>query len=307
MKKATRDAYGEALVELGTRDENIVVLDADLSKSTKTAVFAKKFPERFINVGIAEQDLIGTAAGLATTGKTVFASTFAMFATGRAYEQIRNTVAYSKLNVKICPTHAGITVGEDGGSHQAIEDIALMRVIPNMVVISPADANEAKKAILKAAEYNGPVYVRLSRQATDVVFDENVEFEIGKAKVIKEGKDVAILATGIMVYEAVKAAELLEKEGISAKIVNISTIKPLDKEEILKAAKDTKFMITVEEHSVIGGLGSAISELLSEIYPTKILKMGIYDRFGESGPADELVDKFNLRAVDIVKKVKENI
>lgn len=306
MKKATRDAYGEALVELGTKDNNIVVLDADLSKSTKTSAFGDKFPERFINVGISEQDLMGTAAGIATTGKTVFASTFAMFATGRAYEQIRNSIAYSKLNVKICPTHAGITVGEDGGSHQSIEDIALMRVIPGMIVLSPADAVETRQAILKAAEYKGPVYVRMSRLATEIIFDENYKFEIGKAVTLKEGNDVAIVATGIMVKEAMDAADELAKEGINARVINISTIKPLDKEVIIKAAKETKFILTCEEHSVIGGLGSAVAETVSEEYPAKVIRMGVYDRFGESGKAEELLEKFNLKAKDIVNKIKEN-
>lgn len=306
MKKATRDAYGEALLELGAKNNNVVVLDADLSKSTKTAVFGDKYPDRFINVGISEQDLMGTAAGIATTGKTVFASTFAMFATGRAYEQIRNTIAYPKLNVKVCPTHAGITVGEDGGSHQSIEDIALMRVIPGMIVISPADAVETKQAIIKAAEYNGPVYVRMSRLATEVIFDDNYKFEIGKAVTLREGTDVTIAATGIMVKEAVDAAEELAKEGINARVINISTIKPLDKDTLIKASKETKFILTAEEHSVIGGLGSAVAEMLSEEAPCKVVKMGIYDRFGESGKAEELLEKFNLKAKDIVKKIKEN-
>lgn len=307
MKKATRDAYGEALVELGTKNENIVVLDADLSKSTKTAVFGDKFPERFINVGISEQDLMGTAAGLATTGKTVFASTFAMFATGRAYEQIRNSIAYSKLNVKICPTHAGITVGEDGGSHQSIEDISLMRSIPGMIVLSPADATEARQSIIKAAEYKGPVYVRLSRLATEVIFDDSYNFEIGKAVVLREGYDAAVMATGLMVKEALDAADELAKEGIKVRVINISTIKPLDKECVIRAAKETKFILTCEEHSIIGGLGSAVAETVSEEYPAKVIRMGVNDRFGESGKAEELMEKFNLKAVDIVKKIKENL
>lgn len=307
MEKATRVAYGEALAELGATNPDIVVLDADLSGSTKTSVFAKKFPERFINVGISEQDLIGTAAGIASTGKTVFASTFAMFAAGRAYEQIRNTVAYAKFNVKVCPSHAGVSVGEDGASHQAIEDIALMRVIPDMVVLCPADAVETKQAVAKAAEYKGPVYIRLARLATPIIFDEKYEFEIGKISTVKEGNDVTIAAMGMMVGEAMTAADMLAQEGISVRVLNVSTIKPLDKETILKAAKETKFIITAEEHSVVGGLGSAISEYLSEVCPTKIYKIGIYDRFGESGKGKELLEKFGLKAQDIVKKIKENL
>lgn len=307
MEKATRIAYGEALAELGAKNPNVVVLDADLSGSTKTSVFAKKFPERFINVGIAEQDLIGTAAGIASTGKTVFASTFAMFAAGRAYEQIRNTVAYAKFNVKICPSHAGISVGEDGASHQAIEDIALMRVIPDMVVLCPADAIETKQAVERAAEYKGPVYIRLARLATPIIFDDNYKFEIGKISTVKEGNDVTIAAMGMMVGEALEAAKILENEGISARVLNVSTIKPLDKETILKAAKETKFIVTAEEHSVVGGLGSAISEYLSEEYPSKVYKIGIYDRFGESGTGKELMEKFGLKAKNIVEKVKEKL
>lgn len=304
---ATREAYGKALVELGTKNNNVVVLDADLSKSTKTADFQKKFPERFINVGISEADLMGTAAGFSTTGKIPFASTFAIFAAGRAYEQIRNTIAYPKLNVKICPTHAGISVGEDGGSHQSIEDLALMRVIPGMVVLCPADATETKKMVFAAAEYNGPVYIRLGRLATPIIFDEDYNFEIGKAATLKEGNDVSVLACGMLVPEAMKAADILAQEGISVRVINVSSIKPLDTETILKAAKETKFLITAEEHSVIGGLGSAVSEYLSEVYPTKVMKIGVNDRFGESGKGPELLEKFNLKAVDIVKKIKENL
>ncbi|NLK62606.1 MAG: transketolase family protein [Fusobacteria bacterium] len=306
-EKATRIAYGETLASLGETNPNIVVLDADLSGSTKTSVFAKKFPERFINVGIAEQDLMGTAAGIASTGKIVFVSTFAMFAAGRAYEQIRNTIAYSKFNVKICPSHAGISVGEDGASHQAIEDIALMRVIPEMKVLCPADAIETKKMLEKAIEYNGPVYIRLARLATPIIFDENYNFEIGKISTLREGNDVTIAAMGMLVGEAIEASKILEKEGIKARVLNVSTIKPLDKETILKAAKETKFIVTAEEHSVIGGLGSAISEFLSEEYPTNVYKIGIYDRFGESGTGKELLEKFGLKAKDIVAKVKEKL
>jgi transketolase len=306
-KKATREAYGEALALLGKENEKVVVLDADLSKSTKTAVFQKEFPNRFINVGIAEADLIGTAAGLSTTGMIPFASTFAIFAAGRAFEQIRNTVAYSKLNVKICPTHAGISVGEDGGSHQSIEDLSIMRSIPGMTVLCPADAEETKQMVFAAAEYNGPVYMRLGRLATPDLFDENYKFQIGKSAELREGRDVTIAATGMLVAEAVEAADRLKAEGISARVLNFSTIKPLDEEALLKASKETKFILTAEEHSVVGGLGGAISEYLSEANPTKVVKLGIYDRFGESGKGDELLEKFGLKADDIVKKIKENM
>ncbi|MGL5569807.1 transketolase family protein, partial [Cetobacterium sp.] len=283
MKKSTRQAYGEALVELGRQNNNIVVLDADLTKSTKTNLFQEAFPERHINVGIAEADLIGTAAGLATCGKIPFASTFAMFAAGRAFEQIRNTVAYPKLNVKIAPTHAGISVGEDGGSHQSVEDISLMRSIPGMVVLSPADATETKKMIFAAAEYNGPVYIRMGRLDVPVLFDDSYDFQIGIANTIKEGTDVTILATGLMTARALEAAEKLQAEGVSVRVVNVGTIKPLDGETVLKAAQETKFIVTAEEHSVIGGLGSAVSEFLSETHPTLVKKVGIYDVFGQSG------------------------
>ena len=307
IKKATREAYGEALVELGKINENVVVLDADLSGSTKTNMFKKAFPERHFNVGIAEADLIGTAAGLATCGKTVFASSFAMFAAGRAFEQIRNTVAYPKLNVKIAPTHAGISVGEDGGSHQSVEDIAIMRAIPGMVVLSPADAVETKKMIFAAAEYDGPVYIRMGRLGVPVLFDENYDFQIGIANTLKDGKDVTIVATGLMVAEALKASEELEKEGISVRVVNAGTIKPLDGETILKAAEETKFIVTAEEHSVIGGLGSAVSEFLSEVHPTKVKKVGIYDKFGQSGTGEELLEKYELTAEKLISVIKENL
>ncbi len=296
IKKATREAYGEALAELGKINENVVVLDADLSGSTKTSVFKKAFPERHFNVGIAEADLVGTAAGLAASGKIAFASTFAMFAAGRAFEQIRNTVAYPKLNVKIAPTHAGISVGEDGASHQSVEDIALMRAIPGMVVLSPADAVETKKMVFAAAEYDGPVYIRMGRLGVPVLFDDNYDFQIGIANTLREGKDVTIAATGLMVAEALKAAEELEKEGISVRVINVGTIKPLDGETILKAAQETKFIVTAEEHSVIGGLGSAVSEFLSEVHPTKVKKVGIYDKFGQSGTGEELLQKYELTA-----------
>ncbi|MBC2856002.1 MAG: transketolase family protein [Cetobacterium sp.] len=307
-KKSTRQAYGEALVELGLINENIVVLDADLTKSTKTNLFQEKFPNRHINVGIAEADLVGTAAGLATCGKIPFASTFAMFAAGRAFEQIRNTVAYPKLNVKIAPTHAGISVGEDGGSHQSIEDISLMRSIPGMVVLSPADAVETKKMVFAAAEYEGPVYLRMGRLDVPVLFDEkDYDFQIGIINTVKEGTDVTIAATGLMVAKAIEAAEKLALEGISARVLNVGTIKPLDGETILNAAKETKFIVTAEEHSVIGGLGSAVSEFLSEVHPTLVKKIGIYDKFGQSGKAEELLEKYELTSEKIISVVKENL
>lgn len=307
-KKSTRQAYGEALVELGKINKDVVVLDADLTKSTKTNLFQEKFPERHFNVGIAEADLIGTAAGLATCGKIAFASTFAMFAAGRGFEQIRNTVAYPKLNVKIAPTHAGISVGEDGGSHQSVEDIALMRAIPGMVVLSPADAVETKKMVFAAAEYNGPVYIRMGRLDVETIFDEaTYDFQIGIANTVREGNDVTIAATGLMTAEALKAADILAQERISVRVINVGTIKPLDGETILKAAQETKFIITAEEHSVIGGLGSAVSEFLSEVHPTKVKKLGLYDKFGQSGKANELLEKYELTAAKLVAMVKENM
>lgn len=307
-KKSTRQAYGEALVELGKINKDVVVLDADLTKSTKTNLFQEKFPERHFNVGIAEADLIGTAAGLATCGKIAFASTFAMFAAGRGFEQIRNTVAYPKLNVKIAPTHAGISVGEDGGSHQSVEDIALMRAIPGMVVLSPADAVETKKMVFAAAEYNGPVYIRMGRLDVETIFDEaTYDFQIGIANTVREGNDVTIAATGLMTAEALKAADILAQEGISVRVINVGTIKPLDGETILKAAQETKFIITAEEHSVIGGLGSAVSEFLAEVHPTKVKKLGLYDKFGQSGKANELLEKYELTAAKLVAMAKENM
>ncbi|WP_291259975.1 transketolase family protein [Fusobacterium sp.] len=307
-KKATRQAYGEALVELGTINKDVIVLDADLTKSTKTNLFKERFPERHFNLGIAEADLMGTAAGLASCGKIVFASTFAMFAAGRGFEQIRNSIAYPKLNVKIAPTHAGITVGEDGGSHQSVEDIALMRSIPGMVVLSPADAVETKKMIFEAAKYDGPVYIRMGRLDVETIFDEaTYNFEIGKANILKKGNDVTIVATGLMTIEALKAADILEKEGVSVRVINMGTIKPLDEKTILKAAKETKFIVTAEEHSIIGGLGSAVSEYLSEIHPTKIKKLGIYDKFGQSGKATELLKYYNLTNEKLVEIIKENL
>ena len=306
-KKSTRVAYGEALVKLGKVNKDVVVLEADLSKSTMTAYFKKEFPERHINVGIAEADMIGTAAGIATTGKIPFASTFAHFAAGRAFDQVRNSVAYPQLNVKICPTHAGVSLGEDGGSHQSVEDMALMRAIPGMVVLSPADAVETEKMVFAAAEYKGPVYVRLGRLNIPVLFDENYKFEIGKATTLKEGNDVAILTTGLMVSEALEAAKLLEEKGVKARVVNVSTIKPLDTETVLKAAKECKFIVTSEEHSVIGGLGSAVSEYLSEVHPAKVVKHGIQDVFGQSADGETMLTNYGLRAKDIAETVLNNL
>ena len=304
MGAATREAYGQALKVLA-EDKNVVALEADLGKATKSMEFKKAAPERYFDMGIAEGDMIGTAAGLAASGKIPFASTFAMFAAGRAFEQIRNSVAYPNLNVKVVATHAGITVGEDGGSHQALEDISLMRSIPNMVVISPADVVEAKKAIFAAKEYHGPVYVRLGRAATPDIHDENYEFKIGKGEILfSSGNDVAIIATGIMVAKALDAARALSESGINATVVNISTIKPLDNELIVDVAKRVKKIVTVEEHSIIGGLGSAVSELLSEEHPTKVKRIGINDEFGKSGSAEVLLEKYNLTAEHIVETVK---
>jgi len=305
-KKSTRQAYGEALVKLGKENKDVVVLEADLSKSTMTVFFKKEFPERHINVGIAEADLMGTAAGFATTGKIPFASTFAHFAAGRAFDQIRNSIVYPKLNVKICPTHAGISLGEDGGSHQSVEDMALMRSLPGMVVLSPADAVETEKAVMAAAKYEGPVYIRLGRLNIPILFDDSYNFEIGKSVTLTEGNDVAIIATGLMVYEAVEAAKLLEKEGMKARVINMSTIKPLDNEAVLKAAKECKFIVTSEEHSVVGGLGSAVSEYLSEVYPVKVIKHGIYDVFGQSADGETMLNNYKLRAKDIAEIVLKN-
>ena len=304
---ATRDAYGKALVKLGQINEQVVVLDADLSKSTKTNDFYKAYPDRFFNMGIAEQNLIGAACGLATAGKIPFASSFAMFATGRAFEIIRNSVAYPKLNVKVCATHAGITVGEDGASHESIEDIAIMRSVPNMTVLVPADGVEAEQMILEAARVYGPMYVRLGRSAVPTIFDENYKFEIGKGVVVREGNDATIIACGIMVYEAIKASEELALEGINTRVINMSTIKPIDKELIINAARETKAIVTAEEHSIIGGLGSAVSEVVSEECPIVVKKVGVNDSFGESGTPAELLKKYGLTSADIVKAVKEAI
>lgn len=305
-KVATREAYGQALLELGEKNKNVVVLDADLSKSTKTAGFGKEYPERFFNVGIAEQNLIGTAVGLATTGKIPFASTFAMFATGRAFEIIRNSVAYPKVNVKIAATHAGLTVGEDGASHQALEDISIMRSIPNMVVINPADAIEAKAAIIKMAEYEGPAYIRLGRSKVPVIYDEsNYKFELGKGKTLKEGNDVTIIASGITVSMAIEASEILKEQGIDARVIDIHTIKPIDKEIIIKAAKETGAIVTAEEHNIIGGLGSAVAEVIVENSPVPMARVGVNDTFGESGNGEELLKKYQITADAIVEKAKK--
>ena len=306
-KIATREAYGKALVQLGKINDDVVVLDADLSKSTKTNDFYKAYPDRFFNMGIAEQNLVGAACGFAAAGKIPFASTFAMFATGRAFEIIRNSACYPKLNVKICATHAGITVGEDGGSHQSVEDISLMRSIPNMTVLVPADGVEAEKMIFAAAEYNGPMYVRLGRSAVPTLFDEKYNFEIGKGVVLREGDDATIIACGMMVNEALIAADMLKEENINVRVINMSTIKPIDTELIIKAAKETKAIVTAEEHSIIGGLGSAVSEVVSENHPVKVKKVGLNDCFGESGTPGELLEKYGLTAKNIVAKVKEAI
>lgn len=308
IKTATRDAYGKALVELGEKNDKVIVLDADLAAATKTGMFKKAFPERFFDSGIAESNMMGVAAGLATTGYTVFASTFAMFAAGRAYEQVRNSIAYPHLNVKIGATHAGISVGEDGASHQCCEDIALMRAIPGMVIINPADDIEARAAVLAAAEYVGPVYMRFGRLAVPRVFDENYKFEIGKAVTLKEGTDVTICATGLMVNEALEAQKILEAEGISAEIINVHTIKPLDAETICASAKKTGTVVTAEEHSIIGGLGSAVAEAICENGTcVPVVKLGVNDCFGKSGPAVELLHIFGLDAQNIVEKVKKAI
>ena len=307
-KIATREAYGKALAALANTNENVVVLDADLSKSTKTADFKAVAPERFFNMGIAEGNMMGVAAGLSTCGKVPFVSTFAMFAAGRAFEQIRNSICYPKLNVKVCATHAGLTVGEDGASHQAIEDISLMRSVPNMVVINPADDIETEAAIKAVAEMEGPCYVRLGRMAVSRVNDEtNYNFIIGKGITLAEGNDVAIIATGIMVEAALEAKEELAKEGINARVINIHTIKPIDEELIIKAAKETGVIVTAEEHSIIGGLGSAVAEVVSEKCPVPVLRVGVKDTFGESGKPNELLEKYGLTSNNIVNKVKEVI
>ena len=303
IKCATRDAYGAALKQLGTRDD-ILVLDADLAKATKTITFKKEFPEKFIDCGIAEANMMGVAAGLATTGYTVFASSFAMFAAGRAFEQVRNSIAYPNLNVKIGATHAGISVGEDGASHQCCEDIALMRSIPNMVIINPADDVEAIAAVHAAVDHEGPVYMRFGRLAVPRVNSEDYKFELGKGVLLKDGKDVTIVATGLMVNEAIQAAEALEAEGISVELINMHTIKPLDKEAVVAAAKKTGCIVTAEEHNVIGGLGDAVCDAVCAEYPVPVVKVGVEDTFGKSGPAVDLLHCFGLDAKNIVEKAK---
>ena len=303
-KMATRQAYGKALVELGAKMPNLVVMDADLSKSTMTAEFGKAYPERFFNMGIAEQNLYGAAAGLALSGKVVCASTFAMFATGRAFEIIRNSIGYTKANVKICATHAGITVGEDGASHQTFEDIALMRTIPGMTVINPSDGVSAKKLLQQAVEMYGPCYVRLGRAAVPVFYEENAEITLGKANTVRDGRDVTVIATGIMVNEAVIAAEQLAAEGIDVRVIDIHTVKPIDSEAIIKAAQETKAIVTAEEHSVIGGLGSAVAEVVVRNAPVKMAMVGQQDTYGESGKPDQLKEKYGMTAKDIAAAVK---
>ena len=304
---ATRDAYGAALCELAEKRNDFIVLDADLAAATKTGSFKKAYPDRFYDCGIAEQNMMSIAAGFASTGKMVFASSFAMFAAGRAFEQVRNSIGYPHLNVKIDATHAGISVGEDGATHQCCEDIALMRTIPGMIVINPADAVEARKAVLAAAEIDGPVYMRFGRLAVPVVFDDDYQFEIGKGVELKAGTDVTVIATGLMVKEAMEAYDLLKADGISARIINMATIKPIDREIIEKAARETGAIVTAEEHSVIGGLGSAVAEVVTETCPVPVVKVGVYDRFGMSGPANDLLDIFGLRAKDIAEKAKQAI
>lgn len=306
IKKATRESYGEALAELGDKYENLYVLDADLAAATKTGIFKKKFPERHIDCGIAEANMMGVAAGLATTGKIPFASSFAMFAAGRAFEIVRNSIGYPHLNVKIGATHAGISVGEDGATHQCNEDIALMRTVPGMTIINPADDVEARAAVEAAINYNGPVYMRFGRLATPVFNDKQTyKFELGKGVELVSGTDVTIIATGLMVYESMVAAEQLKAEGISARVINIHTIKPIDEEIIIKAAKETGLIVTAEEHSVIGGLGSAVCDVVSANCPVKVVKIGVNDVFGYSGPAVQLLKEFGLCSENVVKTVKQ--
>lgn len=306
-KIATREAYGKALVRLGAENKDIVVLDADLSKSTKTSDFAKEFPQRFFDMGVAEQNMIGTAAGFAAAGKIPFASSFAMFATGRAFEQIRNSIAYPALNVKVAATHAGISVGEDGASHQTVEDIAIMRALPNMTVIVPADATETEMAVNAAVKINGPIYLRLGRLALPVLFDENYRFEVGRANTIRDGSDVTVIACGLMVGEALQAAEHLSAENISVRVINMHTVKPIDRDAVVKAARETKAIVTAEEHNIIGGLGSAVAEVLTGTFPVVQEMVGVKDTFGESGVPAALLEKYGLTAKDIVNAVKRVI
>lgn len=304
-KIATRQSYGEALENLGEKNKDVVVFDADLSGATKTSIFAKQFPGRFFDMGIAEQDMMSTAAGMSTFGKIPYVSTFAVFAAGRAYDQIRNSICYPKLNVKICATHAGITVGEDGATHQMLEDLGMMRGLPNMTVLCTSDDTQTKWAVEEISKINGPVYLRLCRLGTPVIYGETQKFEIGKAVQIGEGTDATIFATGVTVAESLKAKEELAKEGINVRVVDVHTIKPIDEETIIKCAKETKKLITVEDHNVIGGLGTAISDVLTQNYPTKLTKIGINDTFGKSGKAEDLMEYYGLTAGNIIKKVKE--
>lgn len=306
-KIATREAYGKALLEFGAKNENIVVFDADLAEATKTCLFKKEFPERFFDCGIAENNMISVAAGISTTGKIPFVSTFAMFAAGRSFEQIRNSIGYPHLNVKICATHAGISVGEDGATHQCNEDLALMRTIPGMVVINPSDGVEARAAVEAAINYEGPVYIRFGRLALPIINEEDYKLEIGKAVKLKDGQDLTIVASGMMVAEALEAREILAGEGISASVINVHTIKPLDKETIVNDAKITGAVVVSEEHNIIGGLGSAVAEALAEAYPVPVVRHGVNDVYGKSGPAKELIEYYGLNASGIVKKAKEAI
>lgn len=303
-KIATRQSYGETLVQLGRENDKIVVLDADLSEATKTSLFKKEYPTRFFDMGISEQDMMSTAAGMATCDKIPYASTFAMFAAGRAYDQIRNSICYPKLNVKICATHAGVTVGEDGATHQMLEDISMMRTLPNMMVMCTSDDIQTRWAVKEISKYNGPVYLRLCRLATPVIYDTNQQFELGKGIQIGDGTEATVFATGVTVSEAIKAKEELEKEGINIRVVDIHTIKPIDKDLIIKCAKETKKIITIEDHNIIGGLGSAVCEVLSENYPTKVIRMGVKDTFGKSGKALELLKYFKLTKEDIIAEIK---
>ncbi len=304
-RKATRQSYGEALKDLGKENSRVVVLDADLAGATKSDIFKKEFPERFFDIGIAEQDMIGTAAGMATCGKIPFASTFAVFATGRAYDQIRNSVCYPNLNVKICGSHAGVTVGEDGATHQMLEDINIMKGLPNMTVFCPSDDVQTKWVVKEASKINGPCYIRTCRLASNIIYEENQEFEVGKAVQIGDGTDVTVFATGVCVSEAIKAKEKLKEKGIHIRVVDMHTIKPVDKDMIIKCAKETKRLISVEDHSIIGGLGSIIADVLCENYPTTLTKMGVKDRFGESGKAQELMAKFEIDCDAIVREIEK--
>lgn len=307
LKIATRESYGEKIAELGEKNEKIVVLDADLAEATKTSVFKKKFPNRFFDMGISEQDMLSTAAGMATCGIIPYVSTFAIFAAGRAYDQIRNSICYPKLNVKICATHAGISVGEDGATHQMLEDLGLMRGLPNMTVLSVSDDIQTKWAIEEISKIQDPVYVRLGRLKSPVIYEENQKFEIGKGIQIGEGTDATVIATGLMVSEAILAKEELEKQGINIRVVDMHTIKPIDKELIVKCAKETKRIITIEDHSIIGGLGSAVCEVFSEEYPCKVTRMGMKDTFGKSGKAEKLLEYFGLSKDAIIEEIKNSI